>query len=73
MLDEIASNNDVKGAVDSVGAKYVLKLHQDPKSNDDRNWWDPDEWIGLDSITDETPGFETVLSDGDMRLYRVMR
>lgn len=72
MLDEIASNNDVKGAVDSVGAKYVLKLHQDPKSNDDRNWWDPDEWIGLDSITDETPGFETVLSDGDMRLYRIL-
>jgi hypothetical protein len=27
---------------------------------------------GISSITDDTPGFETVLSDGNMRLYRIV-
>ena len=32
----------------------------------------PDEWAGIDSVNDETPGFEIVLSQGDMRLYRIV-
>lgn len=71
-LDQIANNDAVENAVSDIGAQYVLKLHLDPESNDDRNHWTPDEWTGLDNITDETPGFEIVLSDGDMRLYRIL-
>lgn len=33
----------------------------------------PDEWAGIDSVDDETPGFEIVLSQGDMRLYRIVQ
>ena len=29
------------------------------------------DWLGLSSISDETPGFKTVLSQGDMRLYEI--
>ena len=32
----------------------------------------PDEWAGIDAVNDETPGFELVLREGDMRLYRIV-
>ena len=32
---------------------------------------DGQNWQGILSITDETPGFEVVLSQDDMRLYRI--
>lgn len=28
-------------------------------------------WEGLANLTDDTPGFETILADGDMRLYKI--
>lgn len=70
-LDEIAVDDAVRDAVEATGARYVLKLYQDPASNDDRNKWKPEEWTGFDELTDETPGFEVVLANGDMRLYRI--
>lgn len=71
-LDQIANNEAVENAVDEIGARYVLKLHLDPDSNNDRNQWTPEAWTGLNNITDETPGFEVVLSDDDMRLYKIL-
>ena len=32
----------------------------------------PDEWAGIDAVNDGTPGFELVLREGDMRLYRIV-
>ena len=29
------------------------------------------DWEGIDSVTDETPGFTPILSEGDMRLYKI--
>lgn len=31
----------------------------------------PDTWSGVYAIKDDTPGFELLLSEGDMRLYRI--
>lgn len=30
-----------------------------------------EQWRGIDSIRDDTPGFEAVLAEGDMRLYKI--
>ena len=32
---------------------------------------DNEIWCGIRAINDETPGFEVVLAEGDMRLYRI--
>ena len=32
---------------------------------------DENDWKGITSITDTTPGFKVVLSEGDMRLYEI--
>jgi len=29
------------------------------------------KWAGIDTISDDTPGFSVVLAQGDMRLYRI--
>lgn len=74
-LSEIASDESVQSAIDSVGAEYLLLLDQ----GDDRRkepypfTYEPEDWRGIDSVNDGTPGFEVVLSDGDMRLYKISR
>jgi hypothetical protein len=83
-LADYASNSEVQDAVNETGAKWVLlldakdgELIQD--DNLDTRWenWDPprgaiENWLGLYEIKEETPGFELVLSDGDMRLYKIL-
>lgn len=81
-LDEIATNAEVKEAIERLGAEYVLVLDQgevEPRGpNGEARRFLPvhgvskEAWQGIVDITDETPGFEVVLSEGDMRLYRIV-
>lgn len=75
-LDEIATNADVQKAVIDGDFHYVIRLNtgsDDPnRSNMYGARYNPDDWIGIEGITDETPGFEVVLADGNMRLYRIL-
>lgn len=70
-LCDIASDEDVRDAVDSIGAKYVLLFDQN--NNQGLSWlYDSEQWLGISLITDETPGFKVILAEGDMRLYEIM-
>ncbi len=74
-LDECATNAAVRAAVKDAGIQYVLLLDSDNAPDAHRIRYQdyyPDEWVGIDHITDETPGFEPVLSDGAMRLYKIL-
>lgn len=75
-LANIKDDRTIQEAVSRVGAKYVLLLdagmsgesvHADLFGEEDE-----EKWRGVIQITDGTPGFETVLSEGDMRLYRIV-
>lgn len=73
-LNEYANNLDVKEAVERSGAKYLLVLDQGEDKEGDRYWfghYNSTEWVGIDAITDETPGFKVILAEGDMRLYEI--
>lgn len=81
-LDEIAFNEEVREAVDNIGAEYVLVLDQGDAepcgpAGESRRFLPyhgvhKEAWQGIVEIDDETPGFEAVLSEGDMRLYRIV-
>ena len=73
-LDGIASDEKIRSAVDEVGAQYVLQLDQGDFDRKNRYLFSyyPEQWTGIDAINDQTPGFEVVLSEGDMRLYRIV-
>ena len=72
-LCDYASSDEVRAAVEQAGAHYVMML--DDKSGDDRTVvnlrYKEEDWAGIESITPKTPGFSLVLSEGDMRLYRI--
>jgi|GEM_PF-1229710 len=76
-LNEYATNKEVQNAVKYTGAQYVLLLDKDVAY--DQGVWlsqfhekDGEDWTGITNIDDDTPGFETVLAEGDeMRLYKL--
>lgn len=73
-LANISSDKRVQKAVKSINAKYVLVLDD---SFDGQggikyfSFYKRKEWEGIHKITESTPGFEPVLIDGNMRLYRI--
>ena len=72
-LCDYTASDEVREAVEKTGARYVMLL--DEKSYDDRTVvklrYKEEDWVGIESITQDTPGFTLVLSEGDMRLYRI--
>lgn len=70
---DYAVNEEVAQAVENVGAKYVMMLDQGHIPYH-RDWPEfiPENWVGIERINENTPGFELVLSEGDMRLYKIM-
>lgn len=78
-LGNIAADSVVSDAARRLGAAYVLQLDQgssfsgmSPNATYYDFSYDPAEWTGINMIRDDTPGFEVVLSDGDMRLYKIV-
>lgn len=72
-LCDVSSRQDVRDAVESAHARYVLILERDPDRADAYySQHHREQWMGVMSVTDDTPGFEVVLKDGDMRLYRIL-
>lgn len=74
-LCDYATSEEVREAVEKTGARYVMLL--DDKSGEDRTVvnlrYKEQDWVGIESITPDTPGFSLVLHEGDMRLYRIDR
>lgn len=68
-LSDVSTRADVLAAVQSTGCRYVLILKRDKE--DIVYNFDKSLWLGISGISDETPGFTPVLSEGDMRLYRI--
>lgn len=73
-LAEYAANEEVQAAVEETGAQYLLRLDQGV-SYEDGKWFrqfkHPESWAGIEAVDEDTPGFSVVLSEGDMRLYRI--
>lgn len=77
-LNRIAYDDEVREAARASGIEYVLQLDHGSGPYGFREnsslyllGYDKTLWRGLTSIGDDTPGFECVLSEGDMRLYRI--
>lgn len=72
-LCDISTSDDVRSVVDGLDMRYVLML--DDQTGDNRttvgNRYKEENWRGIESINEQTPGFTLVLSEGDMRLYEI--
>ncbi len=72
-LDHIVDDLEVRDAVERLGARYVIRLEHLREDKAYSMLWNYDYelWAGIDSIDEDTPGFELVMRQGDMALYRI--
>lgn len=72
-MSEIADSGEVQQAAKNLGVRYLLFLDYGlgEDSTIYTNMFDESKWEGALSVTDDTPGFETVLAQGDMRLCKI--
>ena len=73
-LSEFSWSRAVRNAVKATGAQYVLQLDQsdDSEATFYEAFYNPKKWSGVLTIDETTPGFELIISDGDMRLYKIV-
>lgn len=73
--DRMADDERVKAALRESGARYLLLLDQGTLAKErfmrHTVSYHPEDWTGLEAVNDQTPGLELLLSEGDMRLYRI--
>lgn len=74
-LKELTTSEEVQQVVSDLNVQYVLLLDYAGESNRTmvEKRYEAEDWVGIEEITDDTPGFTLVLSEGDMRLYEVDR
>lgn len=73
-LSKLSTDSEVRCKVRAMGLRYVMMLDCNaPRGEGTIVTYasQPDLWSGVYSIESETPGFELILSEGDMRLYRI--
>lgn len=74
-LNEISDDDSVKQAAASLDAKYVLQLDSDgigsSSSSLDDGVADVETYKGIAAISENTPGFTLLASEGDMRFYKI--
>lgn len=71
-LASYKDNEEARLALGRTNAKYVLLL--DSSQRDDRKHvftYHTEDWMGIDSVSESTEGFDLVLSEGDMKLYKI--
>ena len=71
-LSRIASDPEVLQTARDLNVQYVLILNNVVDySNAVTSTYKPGTFRGITQITDTTPGFEVVLEEGSMRLYKI--
>ena len=72
-LNNISTSEEVRNAANELGVGYVLYLDTPlgDSSTVATHIFDKEDWRGYLAIDENTPGFDLVLADGDMRLYKI--
>ena len=71
-LNRIANDPEVLQTVHDLNVQYVLILNNVVDYTDAlTSTYKPGTFRGITQITDTTPGFEVVLEEGSMRLYKI--
>lgn len=74
-IDQVATDENVRRACAQEDVSYILILDYGHMFGDgvfNYTHRVPQAWTGITSVTDSTPGMELMLSEGDMRLYKII-
>ncbi len=71
-LCDIATNEEVQEAVESLGARYVIVMDDSiPSFIDLRGDYEPERFTGISGITEDTPGFTLIYQLNGCYLYEI--
>lgn len=72
-IGEVATNIEVQKALKEIDCHYLLLLDRTHSMATQEHLFSYDEalWTHFQMIDDDTPGFDLILQDGDMRLYYI--
>ena len=72
-LCNVASSEEVQQTLEDLDAHYLMMLDtpRDENSTVVNLRYEKENWQGIESINENTPGFKLLLSEGDMRLYEI--
>ena len=72
-VDRVAFDGAIRNAIVEENIRYLILFDygNDTGRGLDRTEYNPGFWTGIEGVTDQTDGFTPLLSDGDMRLYRI--
>lgn len=73
-LCNVASSEEVQQTLEDLDAHYLMMLDtpRDEDSTVVNLRYEKENWQGIESINENTPGFKLLLSKGDMRLYEIV-
>lgn len=71
-LCDVATDGEVRDALASIGAEYVLDLGESEGAFEANPDYVSNDWRGIKDVEDGVAGFEVVLERGDMRLFRIV-
>lgn len=72
-LADITTEDDIAELMHELDARYLLLLDA-PDSTEPTKTprrYEAGDWVGIETINENTPGFTLLLSEGDMRLYEI--
>lgn len=75
-LSNVRTDEEVRYWVDELGIEYLMVLDYvdlSTASPEELEEIEESPWKDMIKIQDGTPGFELVLSEGDMRLYKIVK
>jgi hypothetical protein len=70
-LNEIASNPEVKAAAERLGVRWVAQLDTTHAIQEANGFYRAEDWVGIESVDENTPGFQLAYQNGYVKLYKI--
>ena len=70
-LNEIATNPEVKAAAERLGVRWVAQLDTTHAIQEANDFYHAEDWAGIESVDDNTPGFQLAYQNGYVKLYKI--
>lgn len=71
LLNQYTQNETVANAAKAAGIRYVIQLDAGRYNEPDAQIFNSHKFLGVANIDEQTDGFELVLSEDDMKLYKL--
>lgn len=70
-LNQIATDPEVREAAERLGIRWVVQLDTSRAIQQSDGFYRAEDWAGIESIDENTPGFQLVYQNGYVKLFKI--